>query len=108
MFDANPYIEKSPLEEHKTENLSDLIKDLRNQLRIVNEDMDSWLLFVSRLETQYFEPNEWCWDTQDEIAAYRRSMRDIRMQLPVIEADLDSIENWDFGNLEKLREQKSR
>jgi hypothetical protein len=99
MFDANPYKERTAVQEHQDPQLGDVLKQLRAQIDVINVDIDNALNFVDRLEELFFKPNAEIWDTQDELAQYRESMEDIRANLSQIEAYLQEIESWDFSSI---------
>jgi hypothetical protein len=99
MFDANPYEKTTSAEEYQASELGDLIEQLRAQITLVNEDIDTALKFVDGLEKKFFQPNADIWDTQDEFAQYRDSMKDIRTQLSQLETYLQEIDNWDFSSI---------
>ena len=107
MFSANPYVEKSYIEQYKTPQLSELVKQLENQTSIVHKDINASVLFINELERNFLK-YPWCYNTQNEVSQYKTSMENVRKHLLQVEDDLQKIKNWDFSNLEKYRQKKAK
>jgi hypothetical protein len=101
--DANPYAEKTAIEVQLNTTLLELHEELLMQLETAKDDIYNTLSFVDTLENKYFQPNAWCWNSQDEIAEFRDSMDTTLAGLSQIETSSQEICNWDFSNLEKYR-----
>ncbi len=99
MFDANPYKEKTSLEQYKTSDLGKLMEQLVVQIAVMSEDINNAISFVNSLEHTYFQPNAISWNTQDELVNYKKSMAGIRSELSQIELYLQNINNWDFSSI---------
>ena len=111
LFDANPYAIETELQKHAAPDLKKLVVRLQAGILIEYAFIDKEVEVVNELEKEArLQPNvSYPYDpTIDPLLDFRRRVLHERAHWAQIESDLQKISEWDFSNLQKLREQKSR
>ena len=100
MLKANPYKLVSTQINDKIADFKKLVIALKERVNILESDLDAAILWAEYLEKSYFIPNSWCWDTQNEVSAYKGTMSEIKLELGEVKSMITQLETWDFSNLQ--------
>jgi hypothetical protein len=106
--EANPYQERSFIEQYKTPSISTILAPLPDEIKKVTDDVNSYLVLVNSLDKTFFTPNTSIYNKRSELEKYKIDMTKITEQLNQIDNYVKKIKAWDFSNLEKYRSLKNK
>ncbi len=104
---ANPYAGKSSVADSEAAKLPDVVKRFKEQIAVINKDMDVANSFATALEEKYGKKSG-TWTTREAVDSFKKMLTENKAKAMQIDASLNKISTWDFSRLEQYRSLKTK